>query len=111
MHEIEKSIRDSDLGVNPSNDGNMLRIVLPLLTEERRREFVKLAKHKAEDARISIRNIRRKSKEELDRINKDGDAGEDDVVRAEKELEHMTKRHTDAIDTALAHKESELLEV
>ncbi len=111
MHEIEKSIRDSDLGVNPSNDGNALRIVLPILTEERRREFVKLAKHKAEEARVSIRNIRRRSKEELDRINKDGEAGEDEVARAEKELEHITKRHTDAIDVALTHKESELLEV
>lgn len=111
MHELEKSLRDSDLGVNPSSDGNVLRIVLPILTEERRREFVKLAKHKAEDARVSVRNIRRKAKEELDRINKDGEAGEDEVVRAEKELEHITKRHTDAIDSALAHKESELLEV
>jgi len=111
MHEIEKSIRDSDLGVNPSSDGTVLRIVLPILTEERRREFVKLAKHKAEDARVSIRNIRRKAKEELDRISKEGEAGEDEVLRAEKELEHITKRHTDAIDSALTHKESELLEV
>jgi ribosome recycling factor len=111
MTAIEKSIRDSDLGVNPTNDGNLIRVSLPELTEERRREYVKLARHKGEDARISVRNIRRKAKEELDRIAKDGEAGEDEVNRAEKELESMTKHHVDAIDELLRHKESELLEV
>ena len=108
---IEKALRDSDLGVNPTNDGNLIRVTLPELTEERRREYVKLAKHKGEDARISIRNIRRRAKEELDRIGKDGEAGEDDVNRAEKELEAVTKKHVDAVDDLLRHKEAELLEV
>ncbi len=111
MGAIEKTLRDSDLGVNPTNDGNLIRVSLPELTEERRREYIKLARHKGEDARVSIRNIRRKAKEELDRISKDGEAGEDEVNRAEKELEAMTKRHVDTVDDLLKHKESELLEV
>ncbi|MBC7292013.1 MAG: ribosome recycling factor [Actinotalea sp.] len=108
---IERALRDSDLGVNPSNDGRIIRVVLPQLTEERRKEYVKLARHKAEEARVAVRNVRRRAKEELDRIAKDGEAGEDEVMRAEKELEAVTKRHVDAIDQVLAHKESELLEV
>jgi ribosome recycling factor len=108
---IEKALRDSDLGVNPSNDGNVIRINLPVLTQERRKEYVKLAKTKAEDARISVRNIRRRAKEELDRIVKDGEAGEDEVARAEKELEALTRKRIDAIDAVLATKESELLAV
>ena len=108
---IEKALRDSDLGVNPSNDGNVIRINLPVLTAERRKEYVKLAKTKAEDARISVRNIRRRAKEELDRIVKDGEAGEDEVARAEKELEALTKKRIEMIDTVLASKESELLAV
>jgi len=111
MPAIEKAIRDSDLGVNPSNDGVIIRLVLPVLTEERRRDYIKIARHKAEDARISVRNIRRRAKEELDHIVKDGEAGEDEVGRAEKELEQLTKRHVDHIDELLKHKESELLEV
>ena len=111
MGAIEKSLRDSDLGVNPSNDGTIIRLVLPQLTEERRRDYIKVAKAKAEDARVSVRNVRRRAKEELDRIVKDGEAGEDDGVRAEKELEQVTKRHVEVIDELLRHKESELLEV
>lgn len=111
MTAIEKALRDSDLGVNPSNDGNIIRIVLPSLTEERRRDFVKLAKQKAEDSRVSIRNVRRRAKEELDRIVRDGEAGEDEVARAEKELEGLTKQHVEQVDALLAGKESELLEV
>ena len=111
LHNIERALRDSDLGVNPSNDGKIIRIVLPQLTEERRRDYVKLARHKAEEARVSVRNIRRRAKDELDRIAKDGEAGEDEVVRAEKELEALTKKHVDLVDQVLAHKESELLEV
>jgi ribosome recycling factor len=111
MAAIEKSLRDSDLGVNPNNDGAIIRLVLPQLTEERRRDYIKVAKTKAEDARISVRNVRRRAKEELDRIAKDGEAGEDEVNRAEKELEHVTKRHVDVIDGLLRHKETELLEV
>jgi len=108
---IERAIRDSDLGVNPTNDGNIIRIVFPQLTEERRREFVKVARTKAEDARISIRNIRRKAKDDLDRLVKDGDSGEDDVARAEKELEKTTGQYVTSIDDLLKHKEAELLEV
>ncbi|MFN8080441.1 MAG: ribosome recycling factor [Kineosporiaceae bacterium] len=111
MGAIERALRDSDLGVNPSNDGVVIRLVLPQLTEERRRDYIKIARHKAEEARVSVRNIRRRAKEELDRINKDGEAGEDEVNRAEKELEQVTKRHVEAIDELLKHKESELLEV
>ena len=111
MTAIEKALRDSDLGVNPSNDGNVIRCVLPALTEERRKEYVKLAKHKAEDARISIRSVRRHAKEALEKLAKDGEVGEDEVGRAEKELEALTKRHVDTVDSLLGHKESELLEV
>ena len=108
---IEKAIRDSDLGVNPTNDGQVLRVIFPQLTEERRRDLVKMARAKGEDAKVAIRNIRRRAKEELDRIVKDGEAGEDEVGRAEKELEQVTKRHVDVIDELLRHKETELLEV
>ena len=108
---IERAIRDSDLGVNPTNDGNIIRIVFPQLTEERRREFIKVARGKAEDAKISIRNIRRKAKDDLDRLVKDGETGEDEVARAEKELERTTASYVTSIDELLRHKEAELLEV
>jgi ribosome recycling factor len=111
MSAIEKALRESDLGVNPSNDGSVIRLVLPQLTEERRRDYIKVAKQKAEDARVSVRSVRRKAKETLDRIQRDGEAGEDEVSRAEKELEQLTKRHVDTVDELLRHKESELLEV
>ena len=111
MVEIEKALRSSDLGVNPSNDGVTIRVVLPALTEERRKDYIKLARHKGEDAKIAIRNIRRRAKDELDRINKDGEAGEDEGARAEKELEVITKRHTEVVDELMRHKEVELLEV
>ena len=111
MAAIEKALRESDLGINPSNDGNVIRCVLPALTEERRKEYVKLAKQKAEDARISIRSVRRHAKDTLEKLVKDGEVGEDEVARAEKELEALTKRHVETVDSMLAHKESELLEV
>jgi len=111
MAAIEHAIRDSDLGVNPSNDGKIIRINLPELTEERRRDYIKLARTKAEDSRISIRNIRRHAKERLDRMSKDGDAGEDDVRRAEKTLEDLTHAYVAQVDDLLRHKEAELLEV
>jgi ribosome recycling factor len=111
MTAIEKAIRDSDLGVNPGNDGKIIRVVFPELSEERRREFIKVAGHKAEDARISIRNIRRHSKDALDKLAKSGEAGEDDVHRAEKELDDVTHRHVAKIDELLEHKKAELLEV
>jgi ribosome recycling factor len=108
---IEKAIRDSDLGVNPTSDGNVIRVVLPQLTEERRKEYIKVAKHKAEDSRVAIRNIRRHAKETLDKLVKDGEAGEDDVRRAEKTLEDLTHTYVGHIDEILKHKEAELLEV
>ena len=108
---IERAIRDSDLGVNPTNDGNIIRIMFPQLTEERRREYVKVARHKSEDAKVSIRNIRRKAKDELDRLVKDGESGEDDVARAEKELQKLTDKYIAHVDDLLRIKEAELLEV
>ena len=108
---IEKSIRDSDLGVNPANDGKVLRCVFPELTEERRKEFIKVARHKAEEGRVSIRNIRRHAKHDLEKLDKDGEAGQDEVNAAEKRLEAMTKQHTEKIDDLVKHKEAELLEV
>jgi ribosome recycling factor len=98
-------------GVNPGNDGTIIRVVFPQLSEERRKDMVKLVKNKGEDAKISIRNVRRKAKEELDRIQKDGEAGEDEVGRAEKELQHVTDRYVAQIDDLVKHKETELLEV
>jgi ribosome recycling factor len=111
MKEIEAALRAGEMGFNPSNDGNVLRINMPQLTEERRREYVKVAKVKAEDAKVTIRNIRRKAKDEIDVAVKDGEVGEDEGMRAEKELDVLTKKHVDAIDALLVHKENELLEV
>lgn len=111
MAAIEKSIRDSDLGVNPSNDGHSIRCVLPILTEERRREYTKLARGKAEEARIAIRNSRRHANEALTKLAKDKDASEDDVERAEKQLDAVTKKHVSAVDDLLKGKEAELLEI
>ncbi|MPZ95553.1 MAG: ribosome recycling factor [Propionibacteriales bacterium] len=108
---IERAIRDSDLGVNPTDDGNIIRVTMPELTEERRKEYIKLARGKAEDGRVAVRNIRRHAKQALDKLAKDGDAGEDDVNSAEKRLDGMTKKHVDEIDELLKHKEAELLEV
>ena len=111
MHAIEKAIQQADLGVNPSNDGNIIRCVMPQLTEERRREYVKMAHHQAEEARVSVRNIRRHAKSSLEKLVKDGEVGEDEGARAEKELETVTRKHVDQIDDLLKHKEAELLEV
>ncbi|QOR48374.1 ribosome recycling factor [Trueperella pecoris] len=111
MKDIEKAIRDADLGVNPTDDGQVLRINLPALTEERRKEYVKLARSKAEDSKISIRSARRKAKDALERIKKDGEAGEDEVDRAEKELEALTKKFTEQADVLLEGKEKDLMEI
>jgi ribosome recycling factor len=111
MNAIEKAIRDSDLGVNPANDGRVLRCAFPELTEERRKEYIKVAKTKAEDGRVAIRNLRRTAKQNLERLEKDGEVGKDDVTGAEKRLDGMTKQHTDAVDEMLKNKEAELLEV
>ncbi|MCM3657138.1 ribosome recycling factor [Agromyces mediolanus] len=110
MKDIEQAIRDTpNLGANPSNDGNIIRVTLPELTEERRKEFVKIVRSKAEDARVSVRNVRRKAKDDLDSLK--GEVGDDEVARGEKELEQVTKAHVDQIDEALKRKEAELLEV
>jgi ribosome recycling factor len=111
INAMEKAIRDSDLGVNPNNEGNQLRILLPQMTEERRRDMIKVARHKGEEAKVAIRNVRRRGKEELDRIVKDGEAGEDDGRRAEKELDDLTQRYVASVDDLVKHKETELLEV
>jgi len=108
---MERAIRDSDLGVNPGNEGTVLRIVVPPMTEERRRDMIKVARAKGEDAKVAVRNVRRKAKEELDRIVKDGEAGEDEGRRAEKELDDLTHKYTAAVDELTKHKEVELLEV
>ncbi len=108
---IERAIRNSDLGVNPSNEGTIIRIVLPELTEDRRREYIKTARHKAEDGRVAIRNIRRHAKETLSKMIKSGDAPEDDVHRAERELDELTHTYEAQVDELLKNKEAELLEV
>ncbi len=108
---VEKAIRDSDLGVNPTNNGDSLRVVMPELTEERRREYIKLARTKAEDAKVAVRNVRRHAKQHLERALKDSELSEDEVSSAEKRLDGMTKQHVDQIDEVLKHKEAELLEV
>lgn len=108
---VEKAIRDSDLGVNPRRDGNVIHITMPELTEERRRDYVKLAKEKAEDGKVAIRNIRRKTKEGIDSAIKDGEYGEDDGKRLLADLEKVTKQVADEIDSMLATKEKEILSV
>ncbi len=108
---VERAIRDSDLGVNPSSDGKQLRIVFPELTEERRKEFIKLAKEKSEGGKIAVRQVRQKAKQNLEKLEKDGEVGKDDVNGAEKKLDGLTKKHTEAIDELFKAKEAELLEV
>jgi ribosome recycling factor len=108
---IERAIRDSDLGVNPNNEGTQLRIHLPQMSEERRREMIKVTRHKAEEGRVAIRNVRRKAKEQIDKFVKDGETGEDEGRRAEKELDDLTHRYVAQVDELLKHKEAELLEV
>ena len=108
---IEKAIRDSDLGINPSNDGVIIRLNFPALTEERRREYVKVVKHMAEDGRVAVRNIRRDARKHLEAAEKSGDISADELERAEKEMEKITHDHVDHIDKALGRKEHELLEV
>lgn len=110
LKAIEQAIRDQpNLGANPTNDGNLIRVTLPELTEERRKEFVKLVRSKGEEAKVHVRGIRRKSKDDLDDLK--SDIGEDELARAEKELDALTRAHVDAIDEALKRKEAELLEV
>ncbi|QCT39319.1 ribosome recycling factor [Arachnia propionica] len=108
---IEKVIREADLGVNPSNDGNSIRVVMPQLTEERRKEYIKLARAKAEDARIAVRNIRRHSIDALKKLEKKSEISEDELVRAEKAMDVTTRKYVEAIDELLKNKEAELSEV
>jgi ribosome recycling factor len=108
---IEKAIRDSDLGVNPTDDGKVLRVSLPELTEERRKEYAKLARSKAEEGRIAVRNLRRTAKQALDRAEKDSEISKDDNTGAEKRLDGLTKKYVDTVDELLKTKEAELLEV
>jgi ribosome recycling factor len=110
LKEIERAIATfPNLGANPSNDGTIIRVTIPELTEDRRREFVKIVRGKGEDAKVAVRNIRRKAKDDLDALK--SEVGDDEVSRAEKELESVTKTYVDAIDDALKRKEAELLEV
>jgi ribosome recycling factor len=110
LSAMEKAIRDSDLGVNPNNEGTQIRIFLPQMTEERRRDMIKVVRHKGEEAKVAVRNVRRKAKDELDRIVRDGEAGEDEGRRAEKELDDLTHRFVAHVDELMKHKEAELLE-
>jgi ribosome recycling factor len=108
---IEKSIMESDLGITPSNDGVVIRLAFPMLTEQRRRELVKVCKQRAEDSRVAVRSLRRKARDDFNEFEREGELSQDDVARAEKELEALTHRYVEAIDQRLAHKEQELLEV
>ena len=108
---IEKAIQMSDLGITPGNDGNVIRLAFPPLTEERRKEMVKITKHRAEEARVAVRNLRRAARHDLEAFQKEGEITEDDLERAEKDLEKVTHEVIAEIDTLLAHKEQELLEV
>ena len=108
---IERAIQESDIGLTPGNDGQRIRLTIPELTEDRRKDYIKLARTKAEDGRVAVRNLRRTAKQGLERLEKDGEVGKDDVTGAEKKLDSVTKKHTDAIDDMLKNKEAELLEV
>jgi len=111
MASIEKAVRESDLGVNPSNDGKTIRITMPELTADRRKEYAKLARVKAEEAKVSVRSVRRSAKDSIDKLSKDGEVGEDEANRAEKRLDGLTKQHADQVEDLLRHKEAEILEV
>jgi ribosome recycling factor len=111
LKEIERAIQASDLGLNPSNDGEVIRVVFPELTEERRRQFVRLTKERAEEGRTAIRNVRRHTKNEIDRLAREGEVPEDEARRADKTLQELTDKHVGSIDQLVATKEKELLEV
>ena len=108
---MEKSIMSSDLGITPSNDGTVIRLSFPPLTEERRKELIKLVHHRGEEGRVAVRNIRRHSKEELEKLEREGGISEDDLVRSEKELQKLTDKHISDIDEVVAHKDAELKEI
>lgn len=108
---IERAIMQSDLGITPSNDGNVIRLAFPPLTEERRKELVKQVHHRAEEARVAVRNVRRHAKEEMEKLEHDGAISQDDLIRAEKELQKLTDRFVTEVDEIQGHKEQELMEV
>lgn len=111
LKAIEKAIQHSDLGITPSNDGQVIRLAFPPLTAERRKEMVRVARHKAEDGRIAVRNLRRTARHDLEALERDGDITSDELERAEKELEKLTHEHVAEIDRYVAHKEQELLDI
>lgn len=111
LKEIERAITNADLGLNPSNDGEVIRVVFPELTEERRKEYVRIVRERAEEGRVSIRNVRRQAKQQIEKLQGDGDVSEDDAHRADKRLQDLTDRHVGEIDKLLSNKEGELLEV
>ena len=111
LKAIERAIQNSDLGINPGNDGTVIRLTFPPLTEERRRDLVKVAHHKAEEGRVSVRNVRRSARKDLEALEKDGDISSDELERAEKDLERVTHEYVAEIDRVLQHKEGELLAV
>jgi ribosome recycling factor len=111
LKAIEKAIQNSDLGINPSNDGQVIRLSFPQLTEERRKDLVKVVKHKAEEGRVAVRNLRRAARHELEGLEKEGHVSSDDLERAENELEKLTHEYVEEIDRMVQHKEHELLEV
>ncbi|EKA61105.1 MULTISPECIES: ribosome recycling factor [Janibacter] len=111
MGAIESALRDSDLGANPSNDGTVIRVTMPELTAERRKEYIKLAHSQGEDAKVSIRHVRRAAKDTIDKLVKDGEVGEDEGTRGEKDLDALTKKYVETVDTLLKAKEAELSEV
>ena len=111
ISSMEKAIMGSDLGITPGNDGTVIRLSFPPLTEERRKELSKLVHHRGEEGRVAVRNIRRHSKEELEKLEREGTISEDDLVRAERELQKLTDKHISDIDEVVAHKDTELKEI
>ena len=111
ISSMEKAIMASDLGITPGNDGTVIRLSFPPLTEERRKELIKLVHHRGEEGRVAVRNIRRHSKEELEKLEREGTISEDDLVRAERELQKVTDKHISDIDEVVAHKDTELKEI
>lgn len=111
ISSMEKAIQASDIGITPSNDGSVIRLAFPPLTEERRKELIKLVHHRGEEGRIAVRNVRRHAKEELEKLEHDGAISEDDLIRSEKELQKLTDQHVAGIDEVMAHKEQELKEI
>ncbi|HEX9866072.1 MAG TPA: ribosome recycling factor [Acidimicrobiia bacterium] len=109
VSDIDRALQTSDLGLNPSNDGNVIRIAFPPLTEERRKDLIKVVRNMAEEGRVAVRNIRRHSKTDMEALH--GEISDDDIRRGEDELQKLTDRFVDSIDRLLSHKEEELLEV